>query len=112
MIARATRTVNVEVRVWQDVDQPDALWLSARPNGGSWADLGTIPVPLDDGLSGTGRYRYGDIVLTLSVPPPPSCAEPSLAPDCAVLLAARDALAGDGALNWSADAPVSRSGKA
>ncbi len=106
VIARATRTVNVEVRVWQDVGQPGALWLSARPDGGSWADLGTIPVPLDDGLSGTGRYRYGDVVLALSVPPPPSCADASLAPDCAALLAARDTLAGEGALNWSADVPL------
>ena len=106
VIAGASRTVNVEVRVWQDVDQPDSLWLSARPDGGSWADLGTIPVPLDDGLSGTGRYRYGDVVIALTVPPPPSCADASLAADCAVLLAARDALAGDGALNWSADVPL------
>ena len=106
VIARASRTVNVEVRVWQDVDDAGALWLSARPDGGSWADLGTIPVPLDGGLSGTGRYRYGDVVIALSVPPPPSCAEPSLAADCAVLLGARDALAGEGALNWSADAPL------
>ena len=110
VIAGASRTMNVEVRVWQDVEQPDSLWLSARPDGGSWADLGTIPVPLDAGLSGTGRYRYGDVVLTLSVPPPPSCAEPSLAADCAVLLAARDALAGDGALNWSADMPLTEWG--
>ena len=106
VIARASRTVNVEVRVWQDVDEPDALWLSARADGGSWADLGTIPVPLDDGLGGAGRYRYGDVALALSVPPPPSCAEAALAFDCALLLAARDALAGDGALNWSADVPV------
>ena len=108
VIARATRTVNVEVRVWQDVGQPDALWLSARPDGGSWADLGTIPVLLDDGISGTGRYRYGDVVLALSVSPPPSCADAALAADCAVLLAARDALAGDGALNWSADLPLTQ----
>ena len=106
VIAEASRTVNVEVRVWQDVDDAGAFWLSARPDGGSWADLGTIPVPLDDGLSGTGRYRYGDVTLALSVPPAPSCADASLAADCAVLLAARDALAGDGALNWSADVPV------
>ena len=106
VIAEATRTVNVEVRVWQDADDAGAFWLSARPDGGSWADLGTIPVPLDDGLSGTGRYRYGDVTLALSVPPPPSCADASLAADCAVLLAARDALAGDGALNWGADVPV------
>ena len=106
VIAEASRTVNVEVRVWQDVDDAGAFWLSARPDGGSWADLGTIPVPLDDGLSTTGRYRYGDVTLALSVPPPPSCADASLAADCAVLRAARDTLAGDGALNWSADVPV------
>ncbi len=106
VIAEASRTVNVEVRVWQDVNDAGALWLSARPDGGSWADAGTVPVRLDDGLSSTGRYRYGDVTLALSVPPPPTCAEPSLAPDCTVLLAARDALAGDGALNWSAAVPV------
>ena len=106
VIARASRTVNVEVRVWQDVDEPDGLWLSARADGGSWADLGTIPVPLDDGPGGAGRYRYGDVTLALSVPPPPSCREAALAFDCALLLRARDALAGDGALNWSADVPV------
>lgn len=106
VIAHASRTMNVEVRVWQDVDEPGALWLSARPDGGSWSDLGAIPVPLDDGPGGTGRYRYGDVVIALSVPPPLSCAEPSLVADCAVLLTARDALAGDGTLNWSARVPL------
>ena len=98
----------VEVRVWQDVRDGRRIHLSARAEGGSWRDAGTIPVPLDDGLSATGRYRYGDAVIALSVPPPPSCVDAALAADCAALLAARDALAGDGSLNWSASVPVTR----
>ena len=97
----------VEVRVWQDVRDGRRIHLSARPEGGSWRELGTIPLPLDDGLSGTGRYRYGDVVIALTPPPPPSCADAALAADCAALLTARDALAGDGgSLNWSASVPI------
>ena len=97
----------VEVRVWQDVRDGRRIHLSARPEGGSWRDVGTIPLPLDGGLSVTGRYRYGDAMIALTPPPPPSCADASLAADCAALLAARDVLAGDdGSLNWSASVPV------
>ena len=57
-------SVRVEVRVWQDVtDQLDIL-VSARPADGSWRTLGTLPLPLDDGLSSSGRYRYGDVTLS------------------------------------------------
>ena len=56
-------TAEVEVRVWQSVDEGWRLFLSARPAGGSW--LGTRPLPPDDGLSLSGRYRYGDIALAL-----------------------------------------------
>lgn len=107
-LARSSRTVDVdvEVRVWQDVNEPSAVWLSARPEGGSWADLGTVPVPLDGGVSASGRYRYGDIVVALRVPLAATCADASLAGDCAALLAAKEALTGGEALNWSADVPV------
>ena len=99
----------VEVRVWQDVRDGRRIHLSARPEGGSWRELGTVPLPLDDGLSATGRYRYGDVAIALTPPPPPSCADAALAADCATLLAARDALAGDGgSLNWSASVPVTQ----
>ena len=37
---------------------------------------------------------------------PPTCARPETAPDCAVLLEARDTLAGTATLNWSADVPL------
>ena len=56
-------TVRVEVRVWQDVGDELDIYVSARPSTGSWRTLGTIPLPLDDGVSSTGQYRYGDIAL-------------------------------------------------
>ena len=61
-------TVGVEVRVWQDVRDDRRIYISARVAGGSWDTLGTIRLLLDDGLSSTGRYRYGDIRLD-AVPP-------------------------------------------
>ena len=60
-------TANVEVRVWQDVNNARSIYISARPEDGSWATLGTIPLPLDDGHSSNGRFRYGDIVVAVPV---------------------------------------------
>ena len=57
-------TANVEVRVWQRVSDARALYISARPEGGSWRTLGTIPIDMD-GLSGSRAYRYGDITVTV-----------------------------------------------
>ena len=48
----------VEVRVWERADDPSRNFVSARAEGGSWADLGTVPVTLD-GVSVSGVYRYG-----------------------------------------------------
>ena len=62
------RTARVEVRVWQDVGNELDIRISARPATGSWRTLGIIPLPLDDGLSETGRYRYGDITLAPALP--------------------------------------------
>lgn len=39
--------VIVELRLWQHVDDPRDIWISARPAGGRWDALGTIPFPLD-----------------------------------------------------------------
>lgn len=60
----------VEVRVWQRVSNARAIQISARPEGGSWATLGTIPLPLDDGTSSSGNYRYGDITVEVPLPEP------------------------------------------
>ena len=56
------------MRVWQDVRDDLRIYISARVAGGSWDTLGTIRLLLDDGLSSTGRYRYGDISLDVALP--------------------------------------------
>jgi len=57
--------INIEVRVWEDVRDPTKNYISARYEGGSWRTLGTIPLPLTDGMSRSGRFRYGDIILAV-----------------------------------------------
>ncbi len=58
----------VEARVWQSVADPSRLYLSARPSGGSWRALGTVPLALD-GLSRSGAYRHGAVTLAAGVTP-------------------------------------------
>ena len=59
-------TVIIELRVWQGVDDAENLWVSARPRGGRWDTLGTIPLP-EDGLAGgydaITWHRFGDIAM-------------------------------------------------
>ena len=71
VLAQSQRTANVEVRVWEDVNDPERNFISARPEGGSWRTLGTIPIPLTDGVSSSGRFRYGDITLAVPLPDAP-----------------------------------------
>ncbi|MCY3646860.1 MAG: hypothetical protein OXH07_07800 [Chloroflexi bacterium] len=59
--AQEAETATIEVRVWQNVGDELDIYVSARPAAGSWRTLGTIPLALDDGISSTGRFRYGDI---------------------------------------------------
>ena len=56
-------TVRVEVRVWQDVTNSTAIYVSARAASGSWRTLGLVPLILDDGMNTSGRFRYGDTSL-------------------------------------------------
>ena len=58
----------IEVRVWQDIRDSRSIYISARSADGSWRTLGATSLPLDDGLSSTGRYRYGDIALEVPLP--------------------------------------------
>ena len=67
---------SVEVRVWQSVRDARGLYVSARPAGGSWRALGTIPLDMR-GLSQSGRYRYGDIAIDV---PPPAAPTPTATP--------------------------------
>ena len=76
--AQSSRTANVEIRVWESTSDPTRNYISARPEGGSWRTLGTIPLGTGDATAyeetSNGRFRYSDI--TLAVPLPESAAAP------------------------------------
>ena len=57
----------VDVRVWQRISDARRLYISARPRGGSWSTLGTIPLDMS-GRSSTGTFRYGDITVRVPLP--------------------------------------------
>lgn len=64
-------TAEIEMRVWQRADDLERIFVSARPAGGSWATLGTIPwaygkeEPYE--VTPNGRYRYNDITLFVPI---------------------------------------------
>ncbi len=62
-VARSDSGVVAEVRVWQEIDDPQNLHVSARARGGSWETMGTVPLSLTSGVSSDGRYRYGDFTV-------------------------------------------------
>ncbi|MYE45381.1 MAG: hypothetical protein F4X25_01250 [Chloroflexi bacterium] len=117
----------VELRVWQRYSAPELIyvrvcgtpcigsgdryteidprgpidWWERRPwQKPFWPPLGMIPLPLDDGYSPDGNYRYGDLSVVAPL------GNPGLAADREHLLALRDALAGTATLNWSAGSPT------
>ncbi|MYH41534.1 MAG: carboxypeptidase regulatory-like domain-containing protein, partial [Chloroflexi bacterium] len=59
--AHAGDVAELDVRIWQREGNLTSLFVSARPRGGAWEALGTIPVALDDGVTASGRLRYGNI---------------------------------------------------
>ena len=63
-----TTRVSVELRVWQHVDDGSKIALTAWVAAHGWYTPEPIPLALDDGLSSTGRFRYGDV--TVDVPRP------------------------------------------
>ena len=67
-LASGSLTTNVELRVWQRIEDPLRIYVSARHEAGSWATLGTISLPLDRENS-RGTFRYGDISLEVPLPP-------------------------------------------
>ena len=55
--------VIVELRVWQDVNDQENLYVSARLQGGRWDAHGTRAVQLQYGLGGLGRYNYDTLSI-------------------------------------------------
>ena len=58
----------VELRVWQHVREAENIWISARPSGGDWGELGTFQFEFNlDGLDAgyvtdhwDHSYRFGE----------------------------------------------------
>lgn len=71
VLGQSSSTATVEVRVWQAISDSNSLYVSARPAGGSWRELGTIPLDMS-GVSRSGAYRFGDIALRVPLPEQPS----------------------------------------
>ena len=105
----------VELRVWQRAEEPESIYVGgcasvcappARVGRSAvslpaWGPLGKIALPLDDGHSRSGRYRYGN--LAIAVPR----GNPGLLADREHLLALRDVFEGGSAeLNWNAGTPA------
>ena len=59
-------TATIELRVWQGIEDRTDIAVGARATDGTWGALGMVPLPLDDGFSPNGDYRYGQ--TTLEVP--------------------------------------------
>ncbi len=71
----------------------------------SWEPLGMVPLPLDDGFSSSGRYRYGNLTVAIPVN------NLGLLADREHLLSLKAALEGDlpeeARLNWNAGTATS-----
>ena len=72
--AQSDGGTRIELRVWESASDPARNFVSARAEGGSWADLGTVPVTMD-GVSASGAYRYGDLTLPVAHDEPLTPAE-------------------------------------
>ena len=70
-------TANIEVRVWEATGDAERNYISARPEGGSWRTLGTIPLNMDQ-ENERGTFRYADITVAVPLPDPvPDLGPPS-----------------------------------
>ena len=83
--SQSFQTTNIEVRVWQRVSDLSDLYISARPAGGSWRTVGTVP--LGEGqasayqTTSNGIWRYSDITLAVALPDAPIAPPPRASSD-------------------------------
>ena len=81
-------TANVEVRVWQSTQDAERVYISARPEGGSWGETTRLAM---SGLNSRETFRYEDITVAVplssgEVPNAPSEAETDGSPLCMWLI--------------------------
>lgn len=90
---------------WELIDEESGSWMSLDIETG---ERGMWYAEVTEEAKARGVDAVFDQIAA-SVrqhPPPPSCDNPATASDCAILLEARDVLAGDAELNWSADVSI------
>lgn len=61
-VAQSDSEPAAEVWVWQSVEDPLEIHVSARATGGRWDTLGTVRLALE-GTSSNGAYRYGTFTV-------------------------------------------------
>ena len=93
------------LRIWQWTGDLERISVCAHRCGDPWSrsvplPLGALPLPLDDGHTPDGQYRYGDLTVT-TIP-----GNPDLLADRVQLHRLRDTLAGTGTLDWDHDTPM------
>ena len=108
----------VEIRVWQQLHEPLRIRVGALIAGSEWENAEPRSLPLDDGFSSSGRYRYGNITLGAVSDALRTCGNgtvvagaeqrPALVADCAVLLELRSVIDSSATLNWDGTTPITR----
>lgn len=58
---RASDSIGIDIRVWRSPSDHTEVYVSARAEGGSWGDLGTLPVDFDQ--VSQGMWEYSDFAL-------------------------------------------------
>lgn len=99
--------VVVELRIWQHVDDAEDVWVSARPAGGDWGELGTFPLEFESPEGslldpdnwfywqyGKGSFAIAEALLAVSQnlerPDLLYASACSFPPDCGLMLVALD----------------------
>ena len=65
----AQPTARVQLRIWEEYEQPHKNWVSIRTDGAPWG-AATPRLRFDDGLTPDGRYRYAELTIDTAVPDP------------------------------------------
>ena len=69
VVAQTQRTATVQVRIYEDVNDPTQHHISSRPHGGEWTESREVP-PLNDGFVQAGKYRFVNVWVGATVPQP------------------------------------------
>ncbi|MCY3504865.1 MAG: FxLYD domain-containing protein [Chloroflexi bacterium] len=69
VVAQTQRTATVQVRIYEDINDPTVHYISSRPHGGEWTESREVP-PLNDGFVQAGKYRFVNVWVGATVPQP------------------------------------------